>query len=128
MRMDLRQQAGGAVLAGFAYENRAKFESAANGLFDDAKALNRALTRGGQFVAMECQPQLLEKGVVAAFDSPQPAGVFAWVARPRDVFHMPLLMGNHTRYSARDGCSCYLYFRKYPSQESRIARGNGENQ
>ena len=108
MGTDLRQQARGTRLAGFADENRPKAKSAANAFLNDSEPLDSNLTGGGQLAVMEGLAQRLQERVVPAFNAPQAAAVDIF-----GILQSQLLMTDHTRYSARHAYSCYLNSRKY---------------
>jgi tRNA G26 N,N-dimethylase Trm1 len=74
MRVDLREQFSRPRFRRCAEENSAKFESAAQGFFNDAEALNRTLTVGGKLAAPEGLAQLFKQCIVTALDAAKACG------------------------------------------------------
>jgi hypothetical protein len=53
-------------------EHRAETQAAADGFFQDAEALDGAVSGFGEFGTRECLAQLFDQRIVAAFDAAEP--------------------------------------------------------
>jgi hypothetical protein len=72
MGSNLRQETLGPVLRRLAKEYRAQAQTAADGFFQDAQALDGAVSAFGKFRPRKCLAQLLDQRVVASLNTAEP--------------------------------------------------------
>src|SRR5260370_23963042 len=112
MRAELRQQARRPIFRSLAEEHRAKLETAAHRLLDDAKPFDSALARRGQLTPGKRLAQFFYQRIMPALNAPQasrsclPFVIQVLLARPAYTSQ------DHTRLSASVEHSCYLTCRK----------------